>query len=90
MLQPHGYEIHRETDKVCKLYEHGLTNFSTVVAHCGLRWSSFDHSIFIKHSFASTIIFAVYVDDIVVTEDDHQGIVQLKAYLSFYFHIKKP
>ena len=85
MLQPHGYEIHRETDMVCKLYEHGLTNFSTVVAHCGLRWSSFDHSIFIKHSFASTIIFAVYVDEIVITGYGHQCIIQLKVYLIFIF-----
>jgi len=49
---------------------------------------SSDHSIFVRYSSASTIILAVYVDDIVVTGDDHEGIIQLKAYLSFYFHMK--
>jgi len=42
-----------------------------------------NHSIFVQ-----TIIFVVYVDDNVVTEDDHQGIIQLKAYLSSYFYMK--
>jgi len=42
----------------------------------------------VKHSSSGAIIFSVYVDDIVVTKDDHQGIIQLTAYLSFHFHIK--
>ena len=40
--------------------------------------SSSDHSIFVKHSYVGTIIFEIYVDDIVVTGDD-QGIIKLKA-----------
>ena len=53
-----------------------------------MRQSSFDHSIFVRHCHTDTIIFAVYVDNFVLSGDDHQGIIQLKAYLSFHFHIK--
>jgi len=62
--------------------------FSTIVAHYGLRRSSSDHSIFVRHSSVGVINFTVYVDDIIVTRDDHQGVIQLKAYLSSYFHMK--
>jgi len=61
--------------------------FNIVVAHYGLRRSSSDHSIFVRYSSTDTIILIVYID-IVVIEDDHQGIVQLKAYLSYHFHMK--
>ena len=56
------------------------------VAHYGLRGSSSNHSIFVRHSSTSTIILKVYVD--IVTGDDHQGIIQLKVYLNSHFHIK--
>ena len=41
-----------------------------------------------RHSSTGTIILAIYIDDIVVTGNDHQGITQLKAYLSSHFHMK--
>ena len=56
---------------------------NTVVACHDLWWSSYDHSIFMRYSSVSTIILAVYVDDI-----DHQGVIQLKAYLNSHFHMK--
>ena len=62
--------------------------FSTVITHYGLRRISSDHSIFVRHFCAGTIILAVYVDDIVITGDDHQDIIHLKTYLSSHFHMK--
>jgi len=64
-----------------------FNKFSIVVAHYGLRQSSSDHCIFVKHFSVETIILAGYVD-IIVTKDDHQSIIQLKAYLSSHFHVK--
>jgi len=61
--------------------------FNTIVAHYGLKRSSSDHSTFVRHSSAGTIILAIYVDDIVIIGDDDQVIIQLKAYLSSHFHI---
>ena len=59
MLQVSGYEVQRETDKVCKLKKaiYGLKQsprawldkFSIVVACQGLRRSSFDYSIFVQY-----------------------------------------
>jgi len=61
--------------------------FSTIIAHYGLQQSFSNHSIF--ETFLCTINLAVYIDDIIITEDDHQDIIQLKAYLSSHFHMKK-
>jgi len=44
--------------------------------------------IFKHHSSAGTIFLAIYVDDIVITGDDNQGIIQLKTYLSSHFYMK--
>ena len=62
--------------------------FSTVVVYYGLRLSSSDHSIFVQYFSAGIIILVIYVNDIVITRDDHQDIIQLKAYLSSHFHMK--
>ena len=59
--------------------------FSTIVAHYRLRRTSSDHSIFVRHFSADTIILPVYVD---VIGDDHQGIIQLKICLISQFHMK--
>jgi len=93
---PH-YEVLEETDNACKLKKiiygfkqsirASFDKFSTVVARYGLRRSSSDHSIFVRDYSTGIIILTVYVD-IVVTKEDHQGIIQLKAYLSSHFHIK--
>jgi len=99
MIQPPSViSFRRKQKKVCKskkaIYSlkqfprAWFDKFSTIVAHYGLRRSSSDHSIFIRHSSTGTIIFSVYVDNIVITGDDHQGIIQLKAYLSSHFHMK--
>ena len=62
--------------------------FSTVIAHYELRRNSSEYSIFVGLFSIGTIILAVYVDDIVITRDDHQCIIQLKVYLSSHFYIK--
>ena len=87
-----GYEVQGETKKTCKLKKGNLQypwawfdKFSTVFAHYGLRWSSSDHSIFVWHSFASTVIFTVYVDNIIVTEDDRYYLVESLVEFSFLY-----
>jgi len=62
--------------------------FRTVVTHYRLRQSLSDHFIFVRYSSSDTIIRAIYVDDIVITGDDNQGIIQLKTYLSSHFQMK--
>ncbi|XP_058764751.1 uncharacterized mitochondrial protein AtMg00810-like [Vicia villosa] len=47
-----------------------------------------DHSVFYRHSAQGCIYLIVYVDDIVITGSDHQGILQLRQHLSNQFQTK--
>ena len=47
-----------------------------------------DHTMFYKHSDRKIAIFVVYVDDIIITEDDKEEIERLKGCLSKEFEIK--
>jgi len=62
--------------------------FSIIVTHYELRRSSSDHSTFVRYSSTDIIIFSIYVNDIIVTGDDCQDIIQLKSYLSSHFYMK--
>ncbi|RVX00652.1 Retrovirus-related Pol polyprotein from transposon RE1 [Vitis vinifera] len=54
----------------------------------GMNKSEKDHSIFYKKSAAGIILLVVYVDDIVITGNDHAGISNLKAFMHSKFHTK--
>ena len=44
--------------------------------------------LYLYNISAGIIILVIYVNDIVITRDDHQDIIQLKAYLNVHFHMK--
>jgi len=50
--------------------------------------SQSDHSVFYHHSSQGCIYLIAYVDDIVITGSDQQGILQLKQHLSNEFQTK--
>ncbi|RVW66431.1 Retrovirus-related Pol polyprotein from transposon TNT 1-94 [Vitis vinifera] len=54
----------------------------------GMNKSEKDHSVFYKKSAASIILLVVYVDDIVITGNDHAGISDLKTFMHSKFHTK--
>ena len=62
--------------------------FSEVVIEFGMKKSDHDHSVFYKQSDAGCILLAVYVDDIVITGSDKQGISKLKNFLQTKFQTK--
>lgn len=98
MEQPPGYVAQGESHMVCRLKKaiYGLKQsprawfdkFSTVVSAYGLKRTTSDHSVFVRQRQSGTIILAVYVDDIVVTGSDKDGISDLKVYLNKNFHMK--
>ena len=60
--------------------------FSSVIQEFGMLRNTADHSVFYHHN--SSIYQVVYVDDIVITGSDQDGIQKLKQHLFTYFQTK--
>ena len=99
MEQPSGFVAQGESGLVCKLHRslYGLKqspwawfgHFSSVVQKFGMLRSEADHSIFYHHNSSSQCIYlVVYVDDIVITGSDQEGIQRLKQHLFNHFQTK--
>jgi hypothetical protein len=54
----------------------------------GFHQSNADHTLFYKHGDNKVAILIVYVDDIVITCDNHKEIDDLKCYLAQEFEVK--
>ena len=99
MEQPPGFVAQGESSQlVCKLKKslYGLKQsprawfgrFSLVVTKFGLHRCGVDHSVFYKLSKHGKIWLLVYVDDIIITGDDIQGIKEQKMFLQKKFNTK--
>jgi hypothetical protein len=98
MDQPPGYVVAGSEHLVCRLQKalYGLKQsprawfdrFSAIVLGYGFQRSTFDHSVFDRHSSNGTIVLVVYVDDTIISGSDSTGIADLKTYLSKHFHTK--
>ena len=63
--------------------------FSYVVSEFGMLRSITDHSVFYHHNSSGQCIYlVVYVDDIVITGSDQDGIQKLKQHLFTHFQTK--
>ena len=100
MDQPPGFVIQgKSSGMVCRLKRalYGLKQsprawfgrFRDVVQKYGMIRSEADHSVFYRHSPSKgSIYLVVYVDDIIITGQDHDGIAQLKNHLFGHFQTK--
>ncbi|RVW19812.1 Retrovirus-related Pol polyprotein from transposon RE1 [Vitis vinifera] len=99
MEQPPGFVAQGESGLVCRLRRslYGLkqsprawfSRFSSVVQEFGMLRSTADHSVFYHHnSLGQCIYLVVYVDDIVITGSDQDGIQKLKQHLFTHFQTK--
>uniref|UniRef100_A0A2N9IIA8 Uncharacterized protein n=1 Tax=Fagus sylvatica TaxID=28930 RepID=A0A2N9IIA8_FAGSY len=85
-------------DKVCRLRRalYGLkqaprawfAKFSSTVSRLGFSISSYDSALFLRRTGKGTILLLLYVDDMIITGDDLNGIQELKAFLSQNFEMK--
>ncbi|KAJ9682081.1 hypothetical protein PVL29_018120 [Vitis rotundifolia] len=99
MEQPPGFVAQGESGLVCRLSRslYGLKQsprawfgrFSSVVQEFGMLHNTADHSVFYHHnSLGQCIYLVVYVDDIVITGSDQDGIQKLKQHLFTHFQTK--
>ncbi|RVW89916.1 Retrovirus-related Pol polyprotein from transposon RE1 [Vitis vinifera] len=98
MEQPPGFVAQGESGLVCRLRRslYGLkqsprawfSRFSSVVQEFGMLRSTADHSVFYHNSLGQCIYLVVYVDDIVITGSDQDGIQKLKQHLFTHFQTK--
>ena len=99
MEQPPGFVAQGESGLVGKLRRslYGpkqsprawFSRFSSVVQKYGMNQSTTDHFIFYHHSSTEKCIYLiVYVDDIVITGTDQDGIQKLKQHLFSHFQTK--
>ncbi|KAG9454499.1 hypothetical protein H6P81_007403 [Aristolochia fimbriata] len=96
MVPPPGSS--HPSGQVCRLRRalYGLKQaprawFSTLcskIVKFGYTQSSHDSALFIRQSSSDIVLLLLYVDDMMITGDDIQGIFDLKRYLSSCFEMK--
>lgn len=96
MKPPPGYA--HPPQKVCRLRRalYGLkqaprawfAKFSSTVRRFGFRSSPHDNALFIRNTSKGSVILLLYVDDMIITGDDSDGIQDLKHSLSKEFEMK--
>ncbi|KAL0301601.1 UNVERIFIED_CONTAM: Retrovirus-related Pol polyprotein from transposon RE1 [Sesamum radiatum] len=99
MEQPPGYVAQGEKQRmVCKLKKaiYGLKQsprawfdkFSRIIGEFGFSRCQADYSVFVQTTKTGMVILAVYVDDILITGSDIDGIEEAKTYLKKHFVTK--
>ncbi|KAE9596295.1 putative RNA-directed DNA polymerase [Lupinus albus] len=96
MVPPPG--VSHNPGEVCKLQKslYGLKQaprawfekFSIVITSLGFSSSPHDSALFVRNSHHGCIIISLYVDDMIITGDDIDGITKLKTQLAEQFEMK--
>ena len=98
MEQPPGYVTQEETSQVC-LLRHAIyrlkqsppawfIKFSGLLTAYGFNPCKFDPTVMRKTTSICYVVLAIYVDDIILTDNDEAGISVTKAYLRTHFAIR--
>lgn len=97
MKMPPGFKV-ENTEMVCKLRKslYGLkqaprcwfAKLSSALKRYGFKQSYSDYSLFTLQNGETHINILVYVDDLIISGNDHDSIQEFKNYLSDCFHMK--
>jgi hypothetical protein len=95
---PPGFNTRQTEGKVLKLHRslYGLKQsprawfdrFRKAVLKLGFMQSNADHTLFYRRCGGKLTVLIVYVDDIIITGDDDQGIEKVKQHLTNEFEVK--
>ena len=87
-----------ESNKVCHLWHalYGLkqaprvwfAKFNSTISRLGYTTSHYDSALFLHCTNKDTILLLLYVDDMIITGDDLNGIQELKDFLNQQFKMK--
>ena len=59
-----------------------------MITSLGFIPSQHDSALFVKHTSTGRILLSLYVDDMIITDDDYDGIESLKSDLARCFAMK--
>ena len=65
-----------------------VSKFSSTVKKFGFASSAYDNALFIQKIDRGYTLLLLYVDDMIITGDDLQGITELKQFLNEQFEMK--
>ena len=96
MQSPPGLSV--DSNKVCHLRSElyslkqapqaWFAKFSSTISRLGYIASHCDSALFLRHTDKGTILLLLYVDDMIITSDNLNGIQELKDFLSQQFEMK--
>ena len=96
MQPPPGLSV--ESNKVCHirraLYDleqaprAWFAKFSSTISRLGYITNHYDSTLFLRRTNKDTILLLLYVDDMIITGDNLNGIQELKVFLNQQFEMK--
>lgn len=99
MVQPLGFQNQEHPEYVCKLRKalYGWKQaprawygkIAEFLTHSGYSVTAADSSLFVKVIEGKLVVVLVYVDDLIITGDCDEEILQTKQNLSVRFHMKE-
>ena len=65
-----------------------FAKFNSTISRLGYMASRYDFALFLRRTNKCTILLLLYMDDMIITSDDLNGIQELKDFLSQQFEMK--